>query len=154
MHFKDEDKALEILTYALDHGLYYWDTAHDYSQNGIVSEVRLGKILKYRRKEIFLATKVSARGSIEAPACTITGNKISGIEPRNINVACRLGLGMARDLAGRYCLAIVSSCLRTRSSGHSAKNSRRVSLMTTVKIPACPVLRIAPPARAPRHDPR
>lgn len=64
----DEDKALEMLTYALNHGLYYWDTAHSYGNEeaGIVSEERLGKIAKHRRKEIFLATKVDARDPDEA----------------------------------------------------------------------------------------
>ena len=65
---KDEDKALEILTYALDHGLYYWDTAHDYinKDEDIVSEVRLGKLLKHCRKEVFLSTKVQTRDPNEA----------------------------------------------------------------------------------------
>lgn len=62
----DEDKALEILTYALDNGLYYWDTAHDYGKDKVISEERLGKILKKRRKEIFLATKVLARNIDDA----------------------------------------------------------------------------------------
>lgn len=63
---QDEDEALEILTYALDHGLYYWDTAHDYTRDSVISEERLGKILKSRRKEVFLATKVGAREPDEA----------------------------------------------------------------------------------------
>jgi len=53
--------ALEILEYALDSGLYYWDTAHDYGNENVISEKRLGKILKHRRKEVFLATKVGSR---------------------------------------------------------------------------------------------
>jgi len=57
------DEAIEMLHFALDNGLYYWDTAHDYvnATNGTVSEERLGHILKDRRKEIFLSTKISAR---------------------------------------------------------------------------------------------
>lgn len=59
----DEDKALEIITYALDKGLYYWDTAGSYvdKKNGVVSEERIGKILKDRRKEVFISTKVQER---------------------------------------------------------------------------------------------
>lgn len=59
----DEDKAMEILTYSLDNGLYYWDTAHIYenTENGAISEVRIGKILKDRRDEIFISTKVTDR---------------------------------------------------------------------------------------------
>jgi predicted aldo/keto reductase-like oxidoreductase len=63
---EDEEKALEMLTYALDHGLYYWDTASSYGNENISSEERLGKIVKHRRKEIFLSTKVIARDPDEA----------------------------------------------------------------------------------------
>ncbi|MHC4456380.1 MAG: aldo/keto reductase [Planctomycetota bacterium] len=63
---KEEDKALQMLTYALDHGLYYWDTAHSYGNDEVISEKRLGKIVKHRRREIFLATKVEAREPDEA----------------------------------------------------------------------------------------
>ena len=57
------DEAIEMCNYALDNGLYYWDTAHSYvnSATGAVSEERLGHIIKDRRKEIFLSTKITAR---------------------------------------------------------------------------------------------
>ena len=59
----DEDKALEVITYALDKGLYYWDTAAIYEnkENGAISEERIGKILKDRRKEVFISTKIMER---------------------------------------------------------------------------------------------
>jgi len=58
-----KDKRLEILEYALDHGLYYWDTAAIYKQKNsdLYSETQLGEVLKTRRKEVFLASKVSDR---------------------------------------------------------------------------------------------
>lgn len=64
----EEDKALELLNFALDNGFYYWDTAHTYvnNQNGVVSEERLGKVVALRRNEIFLSTKVAARKPDEA----------------------------------------------------------------------------------------
>lgn len=57
------DEALEMLGFALDNGLYYWDTAHGYvnATNGTISEERLGHIIRQRRNEIFLSTKISAR---------------------------------------------------------------------------------------------
>lgn len=60
---ENEDEALTMMTSALDKGFYYWDTAHQYEnkQLGFASEERLGKVLKTRRKEVFLATKVDAR---------------------------------------------------------------------------------------------
>lgn len=59
----EPDAGLEMLEYALDHGLYYWDTANSYAQKdrNETSEERLGKILKSRRKEVFLSTKLGSR---------------------------------------------------------------------------------------------
>ena len=58
---KDPEKSIELLNYALDHGFYYWDTAHDYAFENVVSEERYGLVLKDRRDEVFLATKVMNR---------------------------------------------------------------------------------------------
>jgi aryl-alcohol dehydrogenase-like predicted oxidoreductase len=57
----DPEKSVEVLHYALDHGLYHWDTAHDYVFEGVTSEERLGLALKNRRDEVFLSTKVAER---------------------------------------------------------------------------------------------
>lgn len=62
----DEERALEILEYALDHGFYYWDSAYIYKGEGFSSEERVGKLLKQRRKEVFMATKVKSREPDEA----------------------------------------------------------------------------------------
>jgi predicted aldo/keto reductase-like oxidoreductase len=59
---KEPDRSDELLTHALDHGFYYWDTAHTYVYDGVCSEERLGRILKHRRNEVFLSTKLSERG--------------------------------------------------------------------------------------------
>lgn len=58
---KDPDKSIELLNHALDNGLYYWDTAHDYVFEGVISEERYGYALKNHRKKVFLATKVGDR---------------------------------------------------------------------------------------------
>lgn len=58
---KDPEKSVELLSYALDHGFYYWDTAHDYVFDQVVSEERYGLVLKERRDEVFLSTKVADR---------------------------------------------------------------------------------------------
>lgn len=77
-HIDDDDEAYEMLNHALDNGLYYWDTAHTYdntialppgkkkSPRHIISEERVGEIVKYRRNEIFLSTKVTAREPAES----------------------------------------------------------------------------------------
>jgi len=64
----EEDKGLEILEYALDNGLYHWDTANIYKNEVQFSEERLGKILKSRRSQVFLSTKVSERSGEKAKA--------------------------------------------------------------------------------------
>lgn len=58
---EDEDKAVQILDAALDHGFFYWDTAYSYANRTIVSEERIGRVLIRRRNEVFLATKFEER---------------------------------------------------------------------------------------------
>ncbi|MDP3914094.1 MAG: aldo/keto reductase [Bacteroidota bacterium] len=62
------EEAFDLLNYALDNGLYYWDTAWAYENKklGFTSEERLGEVLKNRRKEIFISTKVTSRDPDEA----------------------------------------------------------------------------------------
>ena len=62
------DDALQLLTFALDNGLYYWDTAWAYENKklGFNSEERLGEVVGTRRNEIFLSTKVTSRDPSEA----------------------------------------------------------------------------------------
>lgn len=64
----DPDEAVSLLTFALDNGLTYWDTAYVYEdkKNGAISEERMGRVIKHRRKDIFLSTKVSSREPDEA----------------------------------------------------------------------------------------
>jgi uncharacterized protein len=64
MMYEAEDKALEVLTHALDLGITYIDTAHGYGDGK--SEERVGKVLLKRRKEVVLATKIEARKADEA----------------------------------------------------------------------------------------
>lgn len=60
------DKSDEVLNYALDNGIYYWDTAAAYAWDGKNSEERLGRVLKHRRKEVWLSTKLSERNGDDA----------------------------------------------------------------------------------------
>ena len=57
----DQDQSLAILEHALESGFYHWDTGHDYVYSGVTSEERLGLVLKDRRDEVFLATKIGDR---------------------------------------------------------------------------------------------
>lgn len=62
--YKEEAKAHEAMTKALDLGITYVDTAYAYG-NG-QSETWIGNLLGDRRKKLFLATKVSSRDGDEA----------------------------------------------------------------------------------------
>jgi predicted aldo/keto reductase-like oxidoreductase len=66
MSIADDDKALEILEYALNNGMYYWDTAALYKNKQISSEERIGKLLKSRRDEVFMVSKLGDRDGEEA----------------------------------------------------------------------------------------
>jgi uncharacterized protein len=67
-NIKSTEEAHNMLNFALDNGLYYWDTAWFYENTslGTISEERLGPIVKVRRNEIFLSTKVTTRDPDEA----------------------------------------------------------------------------------------
>lgn len=55
-----EEEALAILHRALDLGVNYLDTARRYGRG--VSETYLGRVMRTRRKEVFLASKTRERG--------------------------------------------------------------------------------------------
>ncbi len=54
-HDCTEDEAIEIVNTAIDRGIRYFDTAWIYSQGQ--AETRLGKVVKHRRSEMWIATK-------------------------------------------------------------------------------------------------
>ena len=66
MSVEDDDKALEMLEYALGQGLYYWDTASSYGNDRLSSEERIGKILKNHRDKVFMVSKTGDRDADEA----------------------------------------------------------------------------------------
>lgn len=68
MAIQDDDEALTMLEYALDQGVYYWDTAASYGNRRISSEERIGKLLPSRRREVFLVTKTQQRDADAAKA--------------------------------------------------------------------------------------
>lgn len=58
-HGCSEKQAIQILNYALDNGIRYFDTAWIYSEGQ--SEERVGEVAHHRRKEMWIATKAWAR---------------------------------------------------------------------------------------------
>jgi acetyl-CoA acetyltransferase len=50
------NRAVDLLNYAIDKGITYLDTSPDYG-----SQPRVGEVMKSRRDEVFLATKINKR---------------------------------------------------------------------------------------------
>lgn len=67
-NMQNEEEAIALLENALDEGLYYWDTASDYSSSDgkVKSEERVGIAMKGKRNRVFLSTKVLPRDPSEA----------------------------------------------------------------------------------------
>ncbi|HKQ80546.1 MAG TPA: aldo/keto reductase [Blastocatellia bacterium] len=55
--YENEEEALRALNQVIDSGVTYLDTAMDYGKG--LSETRVGMVMKTRRKEVWLATKVT-----------------------------------------------------------------------------------------------
>lgn len=62
------EESDRLLLYALERGLFYWDTASSYENKKmkIHSEERLARVLATRRREVHLSTKISLRDPEEA----------------------------------------------------------------------------------------
>lgn len=95
LSYKEEDKALEALNRALDLGITYVDTAASYG-NG-VSEERVGKVLKTRRKGIWLATKIGPRKADEAKKIIERSLKLLQVD--HVDLMHIHALGDEQDLA-------------------------------------------------------
>jgi uncharacterized protein len=95
LEYPNEDKALAALSLALDLGVNYIDTAHNYG-NG-VSEKRVGKLLRTLRKKPFLATKVDLRDGDKAMRAVETSLKRLGTD--HVDLLHIHGLMDTQDLA-------------------------------------------------------
>jgi predicted aldo/keto reductase-like oxidoreductase len=94
--YQDADEAIAVLNHAIDLGIAYIDTASDYGEHG-ESEMRIGEVMKTRRKEVFLATKFSARKADEAKREIEASLK--RLQTNCVDVLHIHGLGAADDLA-------------------------------------------------------
>ena len=85
----DETKASKLVSIALENGINFFDTADGYG-NG-QSEIILGKILKSKRKDVLVATKLSFR----------TGEQVfnAGVNAKHIIEQCHNSL---KNLQSEY----------------------------------------------------
>jgi predicted aldo/keto reductase-like oxidoreductase len=94
--YQDADEAIAVLNHAIDLGITYIDTAHEYGEHG-ESEMRIGEVMKTRRKEVLLATKFSGRKADEAKRMIETS--LQRLQTDHVDVLHIHGLGGADELA-------------------------------------------------------
>ena len=95
--YKDEEEALRVLNQVIDSGITYIDTAVSYGEG--VSETRIGKVMKTRRKEVFLATKVPTRARTRDAALREVEQSLKRLQTDHVDLLHLHSLGDANDLA-------------------------------------------------------
>ncbi len=94
--YQNADEAIAVLNHAIDLGISYIDTAHEYGEHG-ESELRIGEVMKTRRNEVVLATKFIARKSDEAKR--MIESSLQRLQTDHVDVLHIHSLGRAEDLA-------------------------------------------------------
>jgi len=95
--YQNEDEATRILNHVIDSGITYLDTAMDYG-NGL-SETRVGNVMKTRRKEVWLATKVSQRARTRDEAMRAVEQSLKRLQTDHVDLLHLHSLTDANDLA-------------------------------------------------------
>lgn len=95
--YEDEDAAQAVLERALALGVRYLDTAIDYG--GGRSESRVGRLMKARRADVFLATKVPARARTRDLALREVEASLKRLQTDHVDLLHVHGLEDAADLA-------------------------------------------------------
>jgi hypothetical protein len=93
--YPDDDQAIAALNRALDQGITYVDTAYAYGDGK--SEERVGKVMRSRRSEVWLATKVPERDG--DAAMRILEGSLKRLQTDRLDLIHVHGLTTADDLA-------------------------------------------------------
>jgi len=95
--YEAEDAALAILNRAIDLGISYLDTAVAYGEGK--SETRVGMVMKTRRQEVFLATKVPDRARTRDAALKEYEASLKRLQTDRVDLLHIHSLGNEADLA-------------------------------------------------------
>lgn len=95
--YKDEQEAISVLNSVIDQGITYLDTAIDYGKG--LSETRVGMVMKTRRKEVFLATKIPASARTRDEALRQVEASLKRLQTDHVNLLHVHSLTSADDLA-------------------------------------------------------
>lgn len=95
--YENEDEALRVLNHVIDSGITYLDTAVDYGKGA--SETRVGKVMKTRRKEVWLATKIPAGARTRDAALREVEQSLKRLQTDRVDLLHLHSLSTAEDLA-------------------------------------------------------
>jgi aryl-alcohol dehydrogenase-like predicted oxidoreductase len=95
--YKDEGEAVRILNEVIDSGLTYLDTAADYGAG--LSETRVGLVMKDRRQDVFLATKIPPAARTRDAAMREFERSVKRLQTDRLDLVHLHSLGEADDLA-------------------------------------------------------
>ena len=95
--YEDESEAVSVLNRAIDEGINYLDTAYAYGEGK--SEARVGQVMKVRRSEVFLATKVPERSRTRDAALREVEGSLKRLQTDHLDLLHIHSLGHADDLA-------------------------------------------------------
>ncbi len=95
--YQDEQEALRVLNHVIDSGITYLDTAIDYGDG--LSETRVGMVMKTRRKEVFLATKIPTRARTRDLALREVEKSLKRLQTGHVDLLHLHSLGKEDDLA-------------------------------------------------------
>lgn len=95
--YQDEQEALAILNRVIDSGITYLDTAIDYGKG--LSETRVGQVMKTRRKEVWLATKVPGSARTRDSALREVEQSLKRLQTDHVDLLHIHSLTTADDLA-------------------------------------------------------
>jgi len=95
--YEPEEAGIAALNRAIDIGITYLDTAIDYGDGK--SETRVGMVMKTRRKEVFLATKIPGRARTRDAALKEVEASLERLQTDHVDLLHIHSLGDEADLA-------------------------------------------------------
>ncbi len=95
--YQSEDEALRALNHVIDSGITYLDTAMDYGKG--MSETRVGMLMKTRRKDVWLATKVTPTARTRDAAMREVEQSLKRLQTDRVDLLHLHSLTTAEDLA-------------------------------------------------------
>jgi len=95
--YEDEEESLRVLNNVIDKGITYLDTAVDYGKGA--SESRVGKVMKTRRRDVFLATKMPPNERTRDGVMRVFEQSLKRLQTDHVNLLHLHSLSDEADLA-------------------------------------------------------